>query len=285
VPSYETQHLAFGDQLAALRNAAGMQSKDLAVALGWDASKVSKLERGRQMPSDADVIDWLRAVSAEDQLEPMRERLRQLRILRGAWRRQLRTGHKARQEADAREEGAASVIRVVEVMTIPGLLQTPDFARAIFISQAELLGVPSDDVDEAVRARMRRTQILYEPGRTIEILIAESALSTAVCPPVVMVAQLDRLVSAIGIPNVRIGVLPAFRQQTHLLSAGFWIVDDEVFIEHAGTELHIDDPEQVAVYSRLATSLWAEAAEGEDARLIITECQHRWTGPYRDAGR
>ncbi|MGB3440746.1 MAG: helix-turn-helix transcriptional regulator [Actinophytocola sp.] len=276
MPSYETRRLEFGDQLAALREAAGLQSKDLAARLGWDPSKVSKLERGKQMASDADLIAWLRACGAEDHLELLREQLRELRVAHGAWRRQVRAGHQARQESDAREESAAGVIRAVDVMAVPGLLQIADYARSVFVTQAELLELPPGDVDEAVRARMRRSQILYEPGRRIEILVAESALSTAVCPPAVMAAQLDRLMSVIGLPAVRFGVLPAFRQLPHLLPAGFWVVDDEVLVEHAAGELRIDDEEQVAIFNRLADALWSRAVEGDDARAIIAACRRRW---------
>lgn len=274
--TYETQRLEFGDRLAALRDTAGLQAKDLAAALGWDPSKVSKLERGKQMPSDADLLAWLTTVDATDDLEPMREQLRQLKVAHGAWRRQVRAGHRARQEKDLHEEATATVIRAVDVMAVPGLLQIADYARAIFLSQAELLDTPADDVDEAVRTRLQRSQVLYEPGRRIEILMTEAALTTAVCPPAVMIAQLDRLASAIGLPDVRIGILPAYQQLPHLLPTGFWIIDTEVFVEHASGELRIDDPDQVAIHNRLADRLWTTAAEGHDARNIIDECRHRW---------
>jgi transcriptional regulator with XRE-family HTH domain len=274
--NYETQRREFGDRLAALRIEAGLQQKELAAALGWDQPKISKLEHVRQLPSDDDLVAWLRATEAEDQLESMRERLRQLRIAHSAWRRQVRSGHRTRQEQDAAEESAASVIRAVDIMAVPGLLQIAEYAKAVFLSQADLLDTPSDDVDEAVRARLQRSQILYEPGRTIEILIAESALSTAVCPPRVMVAQLDRLQAVVGLPGVRLGILPAYRQLPHLLSAGFWLVDHEVFIEHPSGELRIDDPDQVAIYNKLADRLWASAHEGDQAVSIIIENRRRW---------
>lgn len=274
--NYETQRLEFGDRLAALRIGAGLQQKELAAALGWDPSKVSKLEHVRQLPSDTDLADWIRVTDAEDQADAMRDQLRQLRIAHGAWRRQVRAGHRARQEQDIREESAASVIRAIDIMAVPGLLQIADYARAVFLTQADLLDTAADDVDEAVRARLQRSQILYEPGRTIEILMAESALSTAVCSPEVMLAQLDRLAALVGLPGVRFGVLPAYQQLPHLLPTGFWLVDNEVFVEHASGELRIDDEEQVATYNKLADRLWAAAHEGDDVLSIISENRRRW---------
>jgi transcriptional regulator with XRE-family HTH domain len=278
--TYETQRLEFGDRLAALREGADLQQKDLAAALGWDPSKVSKLERGRQLPTDVDLTRWVQATDADDHLDQMRDELRRLRIAHGSWRRQVRAGHRARQEQDAREENAASVIRAVDIMAVPGLLQIADYARAVFLTQADLLDTSAADVDEAVRARLRRSQILYEPGRTVEILVAESALSTAVCSPSVMVAQLDRLAAVVGLPGVRFGVLPAYRRLPYLLPSGFWIVDREVFVEHAAGELRIDDEDQVATYDKLADRLWGAALEGDDALALIAANRRRWA----DAG-
>lgn len=79
VPSYETRRLRFGDRLVGLRIAAGRQAKDLAAELGWDPSKVSKIERGKQLASDADLLGWLGAVGAPVELvEQLRQELREI---------------------------------------------------------------------------------------------------------------------------------------------------------------------------------------------------------------
>lgn len=277
VSTYESRRLEFADRLVGLRTVADLQAKDVAAALGWDATKVSKIERGRQTPSDADLTAYLNAVgAASDVVERMRHDLRELRITHAAWRHQLRTGQRARQEQDAREESVATVLRAVDVMAVPGLLQIAEYARAVLTTQTELLDVPAGDVDAAVRARLLRQRILYEPGRQIEILVAEAALATAVCSPAVMAAQLDRLVSAIGLPEVRFGVLPQYHRYPNLLPVGYWIVDDEVYVEHVSGELRVDEDDQVAVYNRLTDRLWQVAVEGDAARAIITHCRDRW---------
>lgn len=73
-----------------------------------------------------------------------------------------------------------------------------------------------------MRARLRRQQILYEPGRTIEILVAESALGMPVCGPHAMIAQIDCLMSAVGLPAVRLGILPMYVVYPNLLPNGYW---------------------------------------------------------------
>ncbi|HVK24747.1 MAG TPA: helix-turn-helix transcriptional regulator [Actinokineospora sp.] len=276
--TFEKRRIEFGDQLAHLRQVAGLAAKDFAAQLGWQASKVSKIENGRQLPSDDDLVTWLSAVDCTaDTAETMRDRLRELRVMNAAWRRQLRAGQRARQEQDAREEHAATLIRAVDIMAVPGLLQTSDYARAILVTQADLLDIPAGDVEEAVRVRLRRQQILYEPGRTIEIMVAESALGMPVCDARAMRAQIDRLSSAVDLPTVRFGVLPMHIQYPHLLPNGYWIVDDEVFIEHVSGELRIDDPEQVAVYHRLTDRLWPLAVVGDQARALLAAHAAKWT--------
>jgi hypothetical protein len=85
------------------------------------------------------------------------------------------------------------------------------------------------------------------------------------------------LVSVIGLPDVRIGILPQYRRYPHLLPVGYWIVDDAVYVEHVAGELRIDDEEQVAVYTRLTDRLWRIALEGDDARTAIASCRRQWT--------
>jgi transcriptional regulator with XRE-family HTH domain len=269
--SFEKRRLEFADRLSRLREQADMAGKDLAATLSWNASKVSKIETGKQTPSDEDLVAWLGALGTDDELaERMRDELRDLRISQAAWKRQLRTGHRARQEQDAVEELGAKVIRVVDVMAVPGILQTPEYARAILTSQADLLGLPTTDIDDAVRARVQRQQILYEPGRRIEILVAEAAFGMAVCSPTDMLIQIDRLRSVIGLPGVRFGILPLWAQLPNLLPHGYWIVDDEVFVELVHAESRIADPDEVAIYTELTDRLWTVAAEQGDAHALLT---------------
>lgn len=269
--SFESRRLEFGDQLRRLREQAGLTGTELATSLGWQQSKVSKIERGRQTPSDSDVLDWCAALDlSETAVEPLRVELRTLRVEQIAWRRQLRDGHQARQEQAAQTAQAATVMRGVAIMSVPGLLQTPDYARAIFTSQVALLEVP-DDVEAAVTARAERQRVLYDATKQIDILIAEAALLHPVCERAVLAGQIDRLISIIGLATVRFGILPAGRQLPHLLPHGYWILDDRVLVETAAEELRIEDPDHVALYQRLTDRLWSVAVEGDEGRQLLME--------------
>jgi hypothetical protein len=55
---------------------------------------------------------------------------------------------------------------------------------------------------------MQRQAWLYEPGRRFHALVWEAALHALVCPPVVLAAQLDRLMGTVGLDTVELGVVP-----------------------------------------------------------------------------
>lgn len=269
--AFEERRLEFADQLRQRRERAGSTGTELADALGWTNSKVSKIERGRQTPTDSDLMAWLDALGTpEDEVAALRDQLRGLRVEQLSWRRQVREGHRRRQQQDLADEQAATTIRAVDTAAVPGLLQTPDYARWIFQSQAALLGTSTSDLDDAVRVRMQRQNVLYDPGKTIKILMTESALANPVCPPEVLLGQLDRLTTAIGLPNVEFRILPTGQTVPHVLWHGYWIVDDVVQIETVTDEHTIRDPDQVAIYNALTDRLWDRATEGDDARAILT---------------
>jgi hypothetical protein len=77
--------------------------------------------------------------------------------------------------------------------------------------------------------------------------------------------------SALGLPGVRIGILPLGRQLPHVLWHGFWIVDDTVFVENITAEVRVSDATEVATYHRLADALWTVAVEGNEARALLAK--------------
>ncbi|MFR9729106.1 helix-turn-helix domain-containing protein [Saccharopolyspora sp. MS10] len=253
--SFEQRRQDFGEKLRRFRDEAGLTGRDLASALGWPHSKISKLENGKQTAEDQDVIDWMDALGAsESSARQLLDELAELRVSKAAWRAQLRAGHKARQLQSFDSEHAATRIRNVEFGVVPGLLQTADYARAVFRTQAELLQVPDDDAEASIRVRMQRQQVLYQ-GKQIEVIVSEHALRHPVAPTDAMLGQLDRLISAIDIPGLRFGVLPEFRRLPNITMNGFIILDDLVQVEHVSAELTIEDPDQISIYHRLMDRL------------------------------
>lgn len=265
------QRSAFGEHLRQLRLQAGFhEAKVFAERLGWNAPKVSKLENGRQVAGDTDLEEWLEAAGADDEhAANLRAELDAVRDERVAWKHQVRAGHKARQEEALALEAAAKTIRAVELAVVPGLLQTADYARHVLLASASLHG-GKHDIADAVRARMRRQQVLYEPGKSLEFIIAEAALTYPIAPPEVMIGQIHRLIATIGTPNLRLGIIPEGRQLPFPLVNGFWIIDRMVMVETLTFERRITDPDEVRTYADYTDRLWEVAAEGDGARTILT---------------
>ena len=110
-----------------------------------------------------------------------------------------RDGH-AQAEA-ARREQAATRVRNYQDEVIPGLLQTPEYARAYFEIGR------TTDVEAAV-ACIERQKVLRVAGRRFVFLIAERVLSWPVGGAEVLAEQRDRIVSLSRLPSVELAVLP-----------------------------------------------------------------------------
>jgi len=113
-----------------MRSSAGFSGRHLAELLSWPPSKVSKLENGRQTPSDDDIRDWARVTNSEDETEALLVSLHTLEVQHAEWQRILRTGLKPRQQEHIQWDQETRFFRAFEATVIPGLLQTAEYARA-----------------------------------------------------------------------------------------------------------------------------------------------------------
>lgn len=260
----------FGNRLRGLRLDAGLTGKELAHRLGWAASKVSRLEHGHQTASADDLAAFVMACGAGPEAQDdLLADLRSLRVEYAAWRRQFRTGFAGRQRASIPLQAATTRLRAYEPAMVPGLLQTPDYARHVFINIAALRG-GAPDIDAAVQARMKRQEFLYDPDKHFRFLVTEAALRYLVCPPATLRAQLDRLVVLSGLDNVELAVLPFTARLPKSPGHSFWIHDDRlVLVETVSAELSLRDPEDIELYARLFELFWEVAARGDDAIALI----------------
>ncbi|MFE7046123.1 helix-turn-helix domain-containing protein [Streptomyces atratus] len=270
---FQSARVALGARLRELRAEAGLDGKGVAEVLGWQRSKVSRLENGKQTPSAADLMAWSQAVGRPDMSEELKGRLAGLETQYRSWRRQLAGGHRARQELAVAETAATQMIRGVEVSRIPGLFQTADYARHAFQTNAEFRQTPRD-VEEAVRTRIRRQDALYERGRLFRLIVWEGALHVPTCPREVMAAQLERLAGLIGLDTVEIGVIPFGAQLRRAPTHGFWIYDQRlVIVETINAEMWLDDEENIALYERAWDWLAEAAVHGPQARRLIARAR------------
>jgi transcriptional regulator with XRE-family HTH domain len=271
--STDFQHAreALGRRLRELR--AGQTQRELAAALGWPQAKVSKLETGRQTATPEDVKAWAESTGHPETAEELTGRLQGLETHTRSWRRQLRSGHRPVQDVLTIEYERSTILRAWEGSMVVGLLQTADYARAVFTRYAELHQSPRD-IEEAVRARVQRHQLVYQPGRQFHIVMWEAALHAGVAPPEVLAAQLDALSSVIGLDTVRLGIVPFGAQLAIPPANGFWAYDDRlVIVEDWHAELWLDDADSVALYRRVWDSLEGSAVYGMHARRLIARAR------------
>jgi transcriptional regulator with XRE-family HTH domain len=260
---------ALGLRLRELRRQAGLTGAGLAASLSWPASKVSKLENGRQTPTDDDILAWTAAASAPAEAEALLASLHTLETQHAEWRRVLQRGLSTHQSEIADLEGKTKVLRAFEATTVPGLLQTAEYARACLGQDPPLFG-GADDVDEAVRERLRRQEVLYRPDKRLHFVVTEAALRFRRCADDAMLAQLERLVALTAMRNVRLGIIGF---ETHYAIGpwhGFWIFDDDlVTVETYSAELNLAQPQEIEVYGAVFDQLAAVASYGSEARAII----------------
>ncbi len=204
-----------------------------------------------------------------DTFEELESRLKGFESHIRSWRRQLAAGHRPVQDSWNAEVSRSRTIRVWEESVVPGMLQTADYARHMFLRYADLQGTVRD-TDDAVRARMKRQEWLYQGGRRLHALMWEAALRALICPPSVLVAQLDRLTGLIGMDTVELGVIPFGASLKIPAANGFWIFDERLVIaEDWHAELWLDDADSIATYSRVWRTLRESAVYGADAHNVI----------------
>lgn len=270
---FQTARVALGARLRELRTDAGLNGKELASRLVWQPSKVSRLENGKQTATAADLEAWAVAAGACDAVDDLLARLRNLETQHQSWRRQLSAGHRAVQERIGAEQQVTTKWRGYETSVIPGLFQTPDYARHVFLHGSSVHCSPQD-TEDAVRARMRRQDVLYESGKTFRVLLWEAALHVMLCPPEAMAGQLDRLAGLIGRDNVELGVIPLGAPAATTMKHGFWIFDEQrVTVETVSVELRLDGAQDIELYQRVWDRLNEAASYGAAAHRLIARAR------------
>ncbi|WP_181785951.1 helix-turn-helix domain-containing protein [Streptomyces phytophilus] len=279
---YQQARAALGDRLRELRllgPEGRLTGAQLAARLGWQQSKISKLETGRQTATEDDLRAWARATGQPEAVDELRARLRAFESHIRSWRRQLATGHRPVQDAITAEHARTTTLRIWENSVMPGMLQTADYARNVFTRHAALMKSPRD-TEAAVRARIQRQEGLYEAGRQYQIMIWEPVLYAVVCPHAVLAAQLDRLVSVIGLDTVELAVVPAAASLKIHPSNGFWIYDERlVVVEDWHAELWIEDTGSIDLYLRTWETLRDSAVYGADAHRLVVRARSTLGSP------
>ncbi len=257
------------DELAStlrrLRSDAGLSGMEAARRAGYSQPKISRFETARQVPTAEEVRTLCRVYDTPPQV---RDRLLELAtdLTADTVRARAVLSHGARymQQRIAKIEQASELIRSFTPTIVDGLLQTPDYVRAI--GTRDMSG---QHLESFVASRADRQQIL-DTDRQFQLIITEGALRWHVGSPQIMTAQLEHLIDASHRPNLRFGVIP-WTTPVHTPALHcFTVFDDRAVI--VGTETAtaiITDPADIADYDRRHTRYTQLAVIGDPARAVL----------------
>ncbi|WP_223279503.1 helix-turn-helix domain-containing protein [Streptomyces sp. SDr-06] len=256
--------------MRALRDASGRTGDSVARRASMSAGKLSKIETGKVRPTVQDVDLVLTALGVSQEVkEEFLATARAEATEATAWRLLRRTGPWKHQKTIRAIEAGTATLRLFQGQLVPGLLQTPEYARAVFSLPP---GMPQETRARTVAARLERQSVLYESGRCFRFLICEHVLRWRISEPVVMALQLDRLVSVSRLPNVSLGVLPSDRRMPDFPMTCFSLHDDRlVIVETFHCEITTREPKDVQLYLDTFERFAAVAVYGDAMRALVED--------------
>jgi transcriptional regulator with XRE-family HTH domain len=267
------QRRRLAQALKRLRVAADLSTYELAERLGLSQSRVSRVENARSPARVAEVERWATATGASaEQRQELTEWAAEGLTASTPWDTAALDSLPKLQEDVQALEAAAGSIKVYQPLLIPGLLQTPQYAKQVFTTGPAF---SDQDVAERVAARMNRQAILYDEHRRFTFVVPEAAVRWRFGPPDLLLGQLDRLSVVATLPNVDLGIIPQAGEAPVWRSHGFVIFDDRgeeetfVHVELLGTWLTISDDDKVNLYEQAFDRLRSVAVSGEDALALL----------------
>jgi transcriptional regulator with XRE-family HTH domain len=279
--------IRLGTRLRRLRADAEMSREEAGAAIRSSASKIARLELGRSGIKVRDLTDLLALYGADDELE--RESLLALSRhgnVAGWWQR-YGDAVPAWMKPFLGLEQAATLIRSYDPQAIPGLLQTPEYARALLSlprgSVRGPAGAPARErAERQIAVRMRRQQILQraEPPH-LWAVIGEAALRRPVGGAAVMRAQIEHLLEISKLRHVNIQMLPlragghagAGRPVALLRFAGEQL-PDVVYLEQLTSASYPSSPSDLASYWNLLNQLATEADPPIATAMILNQIRN-----------
>jgi transcriptional regulator with XRE-family HTH domain len=268
-------------ELKRLRGESKLTQREVAQALDWSPSKVIRIESGQVGISVTD----LRALAALYGLKAGPEVDQLAMMARGSKRQPF---------ADYRDvlapetirffgyEASASLIRHVQPLVVPGLLQTEDYTRALL----HAYGTDAKSIDRVIDSRRERQELLdrEEPPKIFTIL-DEAVLRRRVGGTSVMNRQLQHLLTLAERKTVTIQIVPFLVGAYEAIQGPFVHLEfpvasdpDVIFLDSVqGGATFIDDPEITGRYQESFLALEDLAAAPSQLTEFIERASESFT--------
>ncbi|AYV25299.1 helix-turn-helix domain-containing protein [Streptomyces sp. CJ_13] len=264
-----------GAELRRLRLARGMTSTQVAERLLISQPKISHLENGRRTIKPRDVRDLCGLYGVTDpQVVDALMRMAAEADRQGWW---VACGEVPYAVYIGLETEASS-IRSYESLVIPGLLQTPAYARAVIEETIPLATV--EQIATRLEVRLRRQHRAHHPARPFRlwVVLDESALRRVVGGPEIMREQLEFLNHLGAQPHITVQVLPHDVGAHPGVSGQFSILHFEadvagaatVYLERFTSDLYLEKRSDVRHFSAMYDHLQAQALNPDSTRRFIS---------------
>lgn len=275
-PQSRARRLRLGAELRHVRDLAGKSGREMASAIGTGQATVSRIESGQAVPSLPQVQAWCDAAGASAEARARLAELTEAALNEVESYRDVAASGLAPLQQDVRElEATTRVMRFFANSYVPGLLQTPEYARQVMTLAAP---VPPSDLDAAVMARMQRQAILADPEREFEFILTEAALRwmPAAGRAGMLAVQADRISAMSRLATITVGVILEGTPMHALPLSPFVLYDERdaglqpfATVELAHNAVFAADPADVKIYRERLAALRGDALLGEDARAAI----------------
>jgi transcriptional regulator with XRE-family HTH domain len=257
--------ILLGTQLRRLRTGKGISREDAGYAIRGSHAKISRLELGQVGFKERDVADLLTLYGVTDDAEraPLLELARQANA--PGWC-----------EVYIGLEGAASGIRTYENQFVPGLLQTPAYARAVIRLAHERAS--EKEVDRRVALRvLRQRRLVGEQAVTLWAVIDEAVVRRTLGGSDVMREQVRHLLDMIERRNVTVQLMP-FDRGGHAAAGGPFSLlrfperdlPDVIYMEQLTSALYLDKPAESEHYLQVMDRLSIQAESPEETKRFLT---------------
>lgn len=201
----------FGRQLKRFRVRAGLERAEFGSVTGYSVSTIAAYEQGRRVPPPKFIDQADEVLDAGGVLQEMKEEV-------------ARAQFPAFFRDAARLEGEAVGLHVYEMYAVPGLLQTEEYARAVFSVRRPLLD--EDRIEQGLSARLARQEIYArKPAPLVSFVLEESVLQRPLGGKDVLRGQLEQVLLIGHKRNVEIQVMPVSREDHGALGGPFTLID------------------------------------------------------------
>lgn len=262
-----------GDLLRGYREAAGLTLRELGPKLGYSAACLHRLETGfRGTTTETEVVHYMAACGAHyEDVQRLIKACKDTNDDRGYWLCPLGQWIPDSLRSLIFHESQASHSVSYEPESIPGLLQTEPYARALFMGA----GLPAERLESQVQARMERQRILFrnKPAK-FTFFIHERALRMEVGDYRIMAEQLLAMVFFADQMNISIRVVPATARDRALFGGAFRLLGFAKYPTLAYMDgpvggLFLEDAEYVAGYRSLNRRLATLALDAGESRSLL----------------